>query len=77
MYNQRQLILVRSLALAGLRLPDTDFALARELIEIGTVADAAIARLAQEAQRAALLADPEAIAPARAGGAAGLTSDAA
>ncbi len=65
MFDRRQYELIRGLCLAGLRAPDTNFALARELIEIGEAADAEIAAADGALREASVLAEAERIKAAR------------
>ena len=66
MFERRQYELIRGLCLAGLRAPETNFALARELIAIGEVADAKIVASDAVARDAAVLAEADKIKAAQA-----------
>ena len=61
MFDRRQYDLIRSLCLAGVKGPEANFALCRELIAIGERAEAEIAVLDREAQDAAVLATADQI----------------
>lgn len=65
MYSLRQCTLIRSLCLAGIKLPDINIALARELIEIGEIADAEAAAATGKAQEASILAEAARISGAQ------------
>jgi hypothetical protein len=65
MYSPRQYTLIRNLCLAGIKLPDINFSLARELIEIGEIADAETAAATAKAQEASIVAEAARISAAR------------
>jgi hypothetical protein len=64
MLTPRQYELIRGLCLAGLRAQETNFALARELIEIGEIAEAKIAAATSSEREALVLAEAERISSA-------------
>jgi hypothetical protein len=66
-YGKRGVIMysIRNLCLAGIKLPDINFSLARELIEIGEIADAETAAATAKAQEASIVAEAARISAAR------------
>lgn len=66
MFDRRQYDLIRGLCLAGMKAPETNFALAHELIAIGEIADAQIAAADSATREAQLLAEAERVNAAQA-----------
>jgi hypothetical protein len=65
MFSRRQYEIIGQLCLAGMKSPEADFVLSRELLEIGEIAGATINAADAAAREATLLADAARITAAR------------